>query len=1155
MFLKNTLKLLSVTLFSIWVASCAKEESYNFNPKEHSSIVIIGNTFAEQLQASNYFETLLYQSFPDRKLKVRNLAWSADEVNLQPRPLNFGDIHQYLEQEKADYIIASYGLNEAFKGKDSLEVFGAHLKDFLKSLQQKNYNGSSPPQIILVSPIAHEEIGGLLPDPTEHNNNLGLYTERMSSVAEELGVPFINLYEPSQRLMQEEEDQLTFNGIHLTDTGYKVVSELLSKALGFPLSSYHAEPKTEELREVIRMKNQHYFYKYRAVNGEYIYGRRNKPYGVESFPAEFEKLDLMVAIMDSVIWAGSQENAPVDMARVHEITHDTVQFEPYNPNIQREEPSTDQFVIKEGYKIELFASEQDFPIGNATTFTFDPKGRLWVATLESFPQVFPGSLPNDKLVILEDKDKDGKADDHVVFADGLYEPLGFELGDGGVYLSQPPNLIFLKDTNDDQRADLQTPLLYGFGTEDVHHTISAFNWGPDGALYMNDGTFLHDQIETPYGPVRSAYATTWRYEPYTQKLTPYISYPYANPWGSVFLRNGMHLIADASGGNNYYATPLTVAIDYPHKHMVMDDFPTTRLRPTCGLEIISSRHFPESVQGHMLQPNIVGFQGIKQYEIIKTGSGVTANEVEPLLQSKDLNFRPVDLQFGPDGALYILDFYNPIVGHMTYSFRDPNRDHVHGRVWRVTYEGKETMAPRDLSEMGIAELLDQLKEYEDRTRYRTRTQLREFDKEEVMAELKEWLQRLEANSQDDDQHRLEALWLHQQFHEVNEPLLTQLLQSTNEDVRAAATRVLFYWKDLLPDAQDKLIKLSTDPSQRVRLEAIVALSHFNREEAVNALLTAIELPLDYYMYYSLNESFKQLRPVWMKMFEEERDFLKGEPKKAFYLLNSVTSPASLAVSNFIKEDPESSKYILKPFDQEDYLKLADAPAIVEFWISKKDVPDSIKLKGLNFLAELEGKEPRQLVNERLTFLKEMEKEINSLLNWKDQTKIKEQERGIKNEELEEDIQALSQLLENHSAIESLSSMDLPELNTNQITIEITALPGQMAFDKKEFTVRAGQKVEIQLTNDDEMQHNLLVINPGTLTQVGEMAEEMAREPDGFEKNFIPDTKDVLFGTPLLDPDGKYSLIFKAPENPGNYPFVCTFPGHWRIMNGIMKVIK
>lgn len=1150
----NVFKLLQLAVvFALLLVSCSQNKVYDFDPKEHSSVVIIGNTFAEQLQASNYFETLLYQSFPDRKLKVRNIAWSADEVNLRPRPLNFGDIHQYLEQEKADYILASYGLNEAFKGKDSLEVFGSQLTEFLKSIQGRNYNGASPPQLLLISPIAHEELGGLMPDPAEHNKNLAIYTEKMQEVADELEIPFINLFDPTQKLMQKEGDKLTFNGIHLNDQGYKAVSELLTGALGFSQSGYTSTPQTEELREVIRVKNQHYFYKYRAVNGEYIYGRRNKPYGVESFPPEFEKLDRMVAIMDSVIWAGSRENAVVDTTRVYEITHDAFQYEPYDQSIQREKPSTDQFTIKEGYKIELFASEQDFPIGNATSFTFDAKGRLWVATLESFPQVLPGSLPNDKLVILEDTDQDGKADEYTIFADGLYEPLGFELGDGGVYLSQPPNLIFLQDTSGDGRADLRRPLLYGFGTEDVHHTISAFTWGPDGALYMHDGTFLHDQVETPYGPERGAYATTWRYEPYSQKLTNYISYPYANPWGNVFLRNGMHLIGDASGGNNYYATPLTVAIDYPHKHTVMDDFPTTRLRPTCGIEIISTRHFPESVQGHMLQPNVVGFQGIKQYEIIPTGSGVTANEVEPLLQSRDLNFRPVDIQFGPDGALYILDFYNPIVGHMTYSFRDPNRDHVHGRIWRVTYEGKETMVPQDLSKMSAADLLDQLKEYEDRTRYRAKMQLREFDKEEVMTALASWLDRLDAG---EDQNRLEALWLHQQFHQVNKGLLDELLQSPNDDVRAAATRVLFYWKDELPQAEKQLIEMSRDPAPRVRLEAVVSLSHFKTEGAVNALLTAIELPIDYYLYYSLNESFKQLRPVWIEQFKKDRNFLKGEPEKAFYLLNSVTSSASLAITNFIKEDPEHPKYTIPSFDQEDYLSLADAPAVVKFWISKKNVPDSIKLQGLKFLAQLEGKQSRQVVRDRLFFLEEMEKKTNALLNWKDQSKIKKQERDIKDKELREDIQALSLLLEAHPAIEPGNSLELPvDLNSSQITISIVALAGQMAYDKTEFTVRAGQKVEIIFTNEDEMQHNLLVIRPGTLTEVGEMAEEMAREPDGFTKNFIPDTKDVLWATPLLDSNSNYSLTFTAPAAPGEYPFVCTFPGHWRIMNGIMTVVE
>src|SRR5690606_31418544 len=136
----------------------------------------------------------------------------------------------------------------------------------------------------------------------------------------------------------------------------------------------------------------------------------------------------------------------------------------------------------------------------------------------------------------------------------------------------------------------------------------------------------------------------------------------------------------------------------------------------------------------------------------------------------------------------------------------------------------------------------------------------------------------------------------------------------------------------VPNVQDRLITMSKDPSQRVRLESIVALSHFNTKESVNALLATIDLPVDYYIHYALNESFKQLRPIWMEMFKSNKDFLKGEAEKAFYLLTSVTSAASLELSYFVKEDPEHEKYAVKPFDEADYSALADAPAIVEFWI-------------------------------------------------------------------------------------------------------------------------------------------------------------------------------------------------------------------------------
>src|SRR3546814_3834453 len=107
---------------------------------------------------------------------------------------------------------------------------------------------------------------------------------------------------------------------------------------------------------------------------------------------------------------------------------------------------------------------------------------------------------------------------------------------------------------------LRKTLLSGFGTEDSHHTLSAYTWGPDGALYIHMGTFLHSQVETPYGPRRGASGTTWRYEPRPMKLESYISYPYANPWANVFTRDGTHIIPDVSTGMNYFAPPMTVAI-------------------------------------------------------------------------------------------------------------------------------------------------------------------------------------------------------------------------------------------------------------------------------------------------------------------------------------------------------------------------------------------------------------------------------------------------------------------------------------------------------------------------------------------------------------------------------------------------------------------
>ena len=546
----------------------------------------------------------------------------------------------------------------------------------------------------------------------------------------------------------------------------------------------------------------------------------------------------------------------------------------------------------EGYEVSLFASEQDFPIGNPVSMTFDSRGRLWVATMPSYPQRLPGEEPDDKIVILEDRDGDGRADHHTVFARGLHLPTGFELGDGGVYVAQQPNLMFIEDTDGDDVADRYEVILHGFGTEDSHHSISAFTWGPGGALYFQEGTFHHSQVETPYGPVRLVDAGVFRYKPNRFQLEVFVSYPFANPWGHIFDRWGQNFIADASGGANYFGAPITGNAPYPMKRRRMKVF-TQVVRPTSGCEIVSSRHFPDEAQGNFLVNNTIGFQGIKQHRVIEEDSGFTSEEVEPLLYSTDINFRPVDLQFAPDGSLYLVDWFNPLIGHMQYSLRDERRDHDHGRVWRVRRTGSPLLNPPEIARASTPALIRLLESYEDRTRYRVRRELRERPKDQVLAALRDWLEALDVReirqsrfqaeqetSDDEDgraevaafeHHRLEGLWLYQSLNVVEPDLLARMLRSPEPRARAAATRVARFWRRKLDDPLAVLATQVEDEFPRARLEALLGLSYLESEPAALAALGALDRPTDYYLDYTLGETVDTLEPWWQPALAPDRE--------------------------------------------------------------------------------------------------------------------------------------------------------------------------------------------------------------------------------------------------------------------------------------------
>jgi putative heme-binding domain-containing protein len=853
---------LFVALVCACVASASAADAPRLELKPGDHVCIIGNTLAERMQYFGHFETLLHSRFPTHELVVRDLGWSADELMLRPRSQDFQDHGHRLEDHQTDVVIACFGFNESFAGPAGLAQFEADLEKFISETLAARYNGRSAPRLALVSPIAHENLGNShLPDGKATNQNLELYTAAMANAADKHALPFVDLFHPTLKLMAKSAQKLTINGIHLNDYGDAQVASLLDAGLFGPRPAAAARVNLDQLRAEVNEKNLQFFYDYRAVNGFYIYGGRKRPFGVVNFPAEFVKLRKMIDNRDHRIWAvaqGKSVPAKIDDSN----TGDFTKIETNMKNavtLSSPEESRQKMELAEGYEVNLFASEQEFPdLQKPVQCAFDARGRLWVCTMSSYPMYLPGTPVDDKILILEDTNGDGKADKQIVFADKLHLPTGIELGDGGAYVAAQPNLVFLKDTDGDDRADVREFVLHGFDSADSHHSISAFTYDPGGALYFEEGTFHHTQVETPYGPRRCKNAGVYRWEPRTDRFDVFVSYSFANPWGHTFDRWGQDYVADASGGANYFAAAFSGDVDYPNKHGSLKQFLVKQWRPTSGCELVSSRNFPDEAQGNYLLNNCIGFQGVLQYKMRDDGSGVAADPVDPLLRSSDPNFRPVDLEFGPDGALYVVDWYNPLVGHMQHSVRDPYRDHTHGRIWRIRYKNRPLVEPAKIAGQPIPALLDLLKTYEDRTRYRVRTELWNRDSAEVMAELQKWLAGLAKNDPQYDHNVLEGLWLHQAHDVIDEAYLKQVLRSPDYRSRAAATRVLCYWRDRVGDPLALLQQQVGDEHPRVRLEAVRALSFFHESRAIELAVESLLKATDDYLMYTLHETLKTL---------------------------------------------------------------------------------------------------------------------------------------------------------------------------------------------------------------------------------------------------------------------------------------------------------
>ncbi len=929
---------------------------FSLQPGER--VAFVGNGLADRMQHHGWLETMMHEKYPAHHLVVRNLAVAGDEVANRARSKDFGTPDEWLGRVQADVVFAFFGFNESFSGPAGLPKFTEELQKFLSETRAKNYHGLAAPRIVLFSPIAaekHPDPNLALPPST--NVNLALYTAAMAQVArDQAGVTFVDLFAPSQQLYAEAAQQgvgpLTLDAVHLTEAGEARLAEKI-----FPLLFGEAAPAVDtpaalRLRAAVQEKNAWWHSRYRTVDGYNVYGDRSKIAYVSApdqpkitntqiMMEEMAQRDTITGNLETKLWSlASGAPAPAEPLPLPPVT-------PFGTNKPGPRPDGtynflggDEAIAKmtlaPGLKANLFASEEMFPeLAKAVQMAWDTKGRLWVAVWPNYPERSPTSTTGDSILILEDTDHDGRADKCTHFIDDLNCPTGFQFFKDGILLMQAPDLWFVRDTDGDGKADRKERVLMGMDSADSHHTANSLIYEPGGAILLSDGVFHRTQVETTAGAVRNIDAALYRYEPLTQRFETYASYAFANPHGRAFEYWGNDIITDATGNNTYFGPAFSGKLDYPDKHPKLQTLWDRPSRPSAGSTILTSAHFPAEYWGDYLNPNVIGFQGIYRVKLSSDGGGIKGLRQTDIVSSTDKNFRPIDTSVGPDGALYVIDWHNPLIGHLQSHLRDANRDHTHGRIYRITCEGRPLAWQPKIDGEPIPALLELLKRPENQIRNLAKIELGKRDSAAVIAATKVWAAALDAHAPDFAHHLTEALWVHQWHNAVDLALLDRVLALPEPGARAAAARVISYWRDRVPNALELLRRAAVDENQNVRLHAVRAASFFPTAAATEVALAATKLPVDYYLDYVIGETLRQLRPQWRKVIGDGGQFTAG--------------------------DPSSLRYLLRTLSVVELLKLPRTTNVAENLLGRAGVPATVRAEALASLVSARGVAPVSLL--------------------------------------------------------------------------------------------------------------------------------------------------------------------------------------------------
>ena len=918
--------------------------------------------------------------------------------------------------------------------------------------------------------------------------------------------------------------------------------------------------------------------------------------------------------------------------------------------------------IPPGFELQLFAAEP-LIAGNPEAMAWDERGRLWIAETKDYPNnPQPGGQGNDVIKILEDVNHDGRADKATIFADKLTIVSSLVFANGGVIVSQAGEMVALKDTNGDDKADLRESLIRGWSIRDTHALASNLKYGLDNWIWGAVGYSGFNG--TVGGQALNFNQALYRFSRDGNRMEHIANFT-NNTWGLAFnetfdvfgsTANGEHSVYVAIP-RPYYQGVSSLTGDGKKKidgHYAMQAN-TRKIRQVdvqggftaaAGHNFYTARAFPEEYWNRIAFVNEPTGHLVHRAIVERQGSGFTEKDGWNVAASDDEWFAPVHAEVGPDGALWFLDFYDFIIQHnptptgpiaQEHPFRNgrgnayetPLREHDRGRIYRLVWKDAKPYTPLSLSANRPLELVQALRH--DNMFWRTAAQrlIVERGKTDVVPQIIAVVNDRTVDKIGLNSPAVHALWT---LHGLG------ALDGANAAALEAVTRALSHpaagvrkaAQSVLPQTQQSVAAMLstgalTDKDLNARLNALLVLSRMPASvEAGREIYRASKDP-------ALVADEWLPEATWIAATRHQEGFLKayadevgapevtkiaargargergggadwsapslpdddwkvvpaprvwsetdiGDHVGTIWLRRTIDAPANAAgrpaeIRLGIVDDSDvtfvngvriggtsTSRNLPRQYSIPAGVLTAGSN-VIAVRISNVNgrggfVPDPAPAPGVSPLAKESGLTGMVIAGEGFTIRLEGD--------WR--AKVEETWEGGRRREIVPNVSIAQQFLLANSPVTgamkppiapagsgSPSAVASGAASLGALAITVGVVSGQMKFTQTTISARRGQRVELTLNNTDDMPHNIVIFRRGSMAEYEKELFGSLNEPNAQLRGFVPDSPNVLVASRLLNAGESTVVTFDAPTEPGEYPFVCSFPGHWATMRGVLRI--